>query len=270
LSASTVNTYSIFVKKNNYDLFGFQTLVNGAGVKSVFNINTGIVTTQGSGHTASIVNYGNGWYRCIVTFNCGSSASNIFDLATDDFAVGLKDFYSYGAMAELGAYATSYIPTLGASVTRVADACSKTGISSLIGQTEGTLFVQMSAQDSPANNWFQILDGSANNWIFIGLDGNKFRGYVRLGSSTVFDNMAFTLTNGVAAKIALAYKSGSIALYINGSQIAVSSNSFTPSASISQVIFGDLVSPPQDAAKYSQALLFKTRLTNAQLAELTA
>jgi hypothetical protein len=52
------------------------------------------------------------------------------------------DKYIYGAQLEAGAYATSYIPTLGAAVTRGLDACSKTGISSLIGQTEGTLFVE--------------------------------------------------------------------------------------------------------------------------------
>ena len=147
---------------------------------------------------------------------------------------------------------------------------SKTGISSLIGQTEGTMFCEINTQISPANNWFQILDGTANNWIFIGLDANKLRGYIRLGATTVFSDTSFTLTSGVSAKIALAYKSGDIALYINGNQIATSSNSFTASSSIDRVIFGDLNNAPNDSAKYKQATLWKTRLTNTQLASLTS
>jgi hypothetical protein len=249
----------------------------GSWTYAVYNLANGTVTATDGVGTANIQNYGNGWYRCILT------ATALTDYTPFVTQIGIANssnsfsyqgasnlgVYFWGFQAEQGAYVSSLIPTTSAAVTRLADAASKTGISSLIGQTEGTLFAEITAQVSPANNWFQILDGSANNWIFIGLDGNKFRGYVRLGSSTVFDNMAFTLTNGVRAKIALAYKSGNIALYINGTQIATSANTFTPSASISQVIFGDLTNAPQDAAKYSQALVFKTRLTNAQLAEIT-
>jgi hypothetical protein len=53
------------------------------------------------------------------------------------------NLYVYGAQLEAGSYATSYCPTLAAAVTRGADAASKTGISSLIGQTEGTLFAEI-------------------------------------------------------------------------------------------------------------------------------
>ena len=47
------------------------------------------------------------------------------------------------AQLEAGSYATSYIPTTSASVTRNADVINKTGISSLIGQTEGTVFLEV-------------------------------------------------------------------------------------------------------------------------------
>jgi hypothetical protein len=121
LSLNTVYTYSVFVKKTNYDLFGFQNLVNGSGVKSIFNLSNGTVDTQGIGHTASIINYTNGWYRCVITFNAGISTLNIFDLSADGNSTTLRTFYCYGAMSELGSYATSYIKTTTASVTRNAD-----------------------------------------------------------------------------------------------------------------------------------------------------
>jgi hypothetical protein len=257
-----VGANSIYMKNDSIGSGKFYIQVDGVG-NAKWNAD-GTLNSVSGGTATNGENMGNGWFRFTFVVTSGSYINyGIADATTGN------SIFIWGAQVEAGSYATSYIVSTSASATRVADACSKTGISSLIGQTEGTMFAQMSAQDSPANNWFQILDGGANNWIFIGLDGSKFRGYVRLGSSTVFDNLTFTLTNGVAAKIALAYKSGDIALYINGSQIAVSSNTFTPSASISQVIFGDLTSPPQDSAKYSQAVLFKTRLTNAELASLT-
>ena len=225
-----------------------------------------------AGQTISIAYGGN---DNTVTLQSGWNRYSVTGVGTIDF-VFINTFSStatnievWGGQVELATYATSYIPTTSASVTRNADVINKTGISSLIGQTEGTLFCEINTQISPANNWFQILDGTANNWIFIGLDANKLRGYIRLGATTVFSDTSFTLTSGVSAKIALAYKSGDIALYINGNQIATSSNSFTASSSIDRVIFGDLNNAPNDSAKYKQATLWKTRLTNTQLAQLT-
>jgi hypothetical protein len=52
------------------------------------------------------------------------------------------NLHLWGAQLEAGAYPTSYIPTTTATVTRNADAISKTGISDLIGQTEGVLFLK--------------------------------------------------------------------------------------------------------------------------------
>ena len=46
----------------------------------------------------------------------------------------------YGFQHEAGSYPTSYIPTYGSSVTTSQDNCYKTGISDLIGQTQGTFF----------------------------------------------------------------------------------------------------------------------------------
>jgi hypothetical protein len=175
----------------------------------------------------------------------------------------------WGAQAEVSSYPTSYIPTTSASATRVADACFKTGISSLIGQTSGTMFAQFSGQNCPLNNWFQITDGSSANWVFIGVDVGRVRAFIRLGGATIYSDTSYVLTDNVPVKVALAYESGNNAFYINGTQIAAFASTFTVSASISQVRFGDLLNPPNDSAQYSQAILFKTRLTNAELASLT-
>jgi hypothetical protein len=58
--------------------------------------------------------------------------------ATYDFTIRIA-----APQMELGANATTWVPTTTAAVTRIADAASKTGVSSLIGQTEGTMFVDL-------------------------------------------------------------------------------------------------------------------------------
>ena len=273
LSASTVYTYSIFVKKTNYDLFGFQTLINGAGVKSVFNLNTGVVTTQGSGHTASIVNYGNGFYRCIVTFNCGSSTSNIFDLATDGSASTLREYYCYGAMAELGAYASSYLPTLSAAVTRGADAASKTGVSGLLGTTQGTIFLDVD---------FKYNNGTGDTRIWNAWDA----GNVRVLSIWARDNAlryqfydAVLSINEEAAlpasegthKVAMAYNGTNLKVYMDGALVVNTTMSASANWTLNAYGSGYFWTNPTQShiTQLKQGLLFSTALTPAQLAELT-
>jgi hypothetical protein len=82
------------------------------------------------------------WQRVdfTTTYAANNTAANFYLSSNDATSVLV-----YGAQVELGSYATSYIPTYGTSVTRNVDSCTKTGISSLIGQTEGTMFLEMSA-----------------------------------------------------------------------------------------------------------------------------
>jgi hypothetical protein len=262
---TTTSTRVLFTSTNQLWAKSISAINGNYGVFSIYIKGTAgkkIAITYGG--VDNLLTLQSGWNR----YEVKGTASIPF-LFIGTFGADTLDIEVWAGQVELATYSTSYIPTTSASVTRNADVINKTGISSLIGQTEGTLFCEINTQISPANNWFQILDGTANNWIFIGLDANKLRGYIRLGATTVFSDTSFTLTSGVSAKIALAYKSGDIALYINGNQIATSSNSFTASSSIDRVIFGDLNNAPNDSAKYKQATLWKTRLTNTQLAQLT-
>jgi len=244
---------------------------------AVFDLTNGtVITTLGTGLTASIVNYGNGWYRCSITQNAVSAilypniAPTINNTTSPTYqGNGTSGIFIWGMELEAGTYATSYIPTVASAVTRNADVISKTGISSLIGQTEGTLFCEINTQQSTTNNWFQILDGTAANWIFIGLNGTKLVCYIRLSSTTYIFDQSFVLTSGVSYKLALGYKSGDSAFYINGTQIATLGSGFAASNPLSQVIIGDLTAAPNESVKYKEAVIWKTRLTNAELAELT-
>jgi hypothetical protein len=247
-------------------------------VGAEFNLSTGVVVATEGTATATITNYGSGWYRCTITRVSSTTNGRIIvytgngtsDTYTGD---GTSGVLVWGAQLEAGSYATSYIPTTAASVTRVADAASKTGISSLIGQTEGVLFVDfvVNGKESPAAN---ILNSEKNTMaaFFMGiLLNNTVDVGLYSSTSAVARITGGSVIVGQRAKIAYAYKSGSSALYLNGTLIGTSSDTFTLPATLDDIFLNDPTTyfNYQENVSFNEALLFKTRLTNAQLAELT-
>ena len=266
-TASTDYVGSIFVKaKGTTNDFGIQTLESGTAYTSVFDIENGSVISEGANHTASIEDYGNGWYRCVVQFNSGTSTSNIFDLKGSQTSTK-KDFYAYGAMLEAGSYSTSYIPTYGVSSTRVADSCSKTGISDVIGQTEGTLFLDVDTTNFEGDQRFGISDGTSANRIVLRLSGSLIQLSVVIGNTTQA-SITGSGSSGNRYKIAGVYKENDFALYINGS-LAATDTSGIVSGTFSRLATDRGFSGQDFYNPIKQAILFPTRLTNDQLSELT-
>lgn len=175
---------------------------------------------------------------------------------------------------ELGAYATTFIPTTTAAVTRLADLASKTGVSSLIGQTEGTLFVDCVPPNGVSGRIFAITDASLNNRIAINYNtNNRIDIIVRtdnvITNGTISASASTQLNPGVINKIAFAYKSDEFALYINGSLAGTVTGVFSVTAALQQIGASELAFLGTQFMQWNQAALFPTRLTNAQLAQLT-
>jgi len=278
-AAPNTYTLSVFAKSGTSSTFvvSSRATLTSNDTRAIFNLANGTITNVNGG-TATIVPYADGWYRCSFTVvNSGtySDQASMFFGHPHGAADGAT-VLATGAMSEIGAYPTSYVNTLGASVTRGADAASKTGVSSLIGQTEGTLFAEGSAISTGSGTalgdsgyLFAISDNTLDNQITIRLypfDGNY---YLQVRSGGVFVvGTSYTPTSvGQNVKIAIAYKANDFAFYVNGTQIATASSGAVPA--LSAVNFGQFVGPLDAIVNQKQALLFKTRLTNAQLAELT-
>jgi hypothetical protein len=178
--------------------------------------------------------------------------------------------YIWGAQIEAGAYATSYIPTLGATVTRGADSCSKTGISSLIGQTEGTLFGEFNvlANQESQSIWIRQASGGLYNEFLFMLTNNAQQPRVQVvtGGVTQFDHTASSISVGYH-KFAFAYKQNDFAFYIDGVQIATSSSGLVPTCN--EMYLGTYPDGGTRQTSQKQALLFKTRLSNQELQDLT-
>ena len=272
-TVSTVYTSSLFVKASGKSWVFIRGIDDGVG--AYFNVSTGELGTVQAGVTATITNYGNGWYRCTVTQTASFTVGRLVILtvnangSTSVTASGTDGLLIWGAQVEAGAYATSYIPTLGAAVTRGADAASKTGISSLIGQTEGTLFVDVNLDQRVNQTYMVISSGATTTSDYIGF---SFRAdtivYEVVTGSAL--QASGTLTNSSTGqfKLAIGYKANDFVFYVNGTQIGTDSSGTAPACN--DIVLYNSTFGQSIPLKYNQTLLFKTRLTNAQLAELTA
>jgi hypothetical protein len=180
----------------------------------------------------------------------------------------------WGGQCEIGAYATSIIPTLGTAVTRVGDVASRTSASALIGQTEGTLFAEVDItnfKDGRTTDIVLTVYASSSNRIMISFDGIGPKTiYVFIRSSAVSYDVSQTQIFGLGLnKLAFSYGNNYRALYLNGAKIYESTDTF-PVPSIPNIAVGsrdDLTGQFGDGIK--QVLVFPNKLTDAQAIEIT-
>ena len=128
-------TKSCFFKYSTQQFIQFPFIAGTSAYYANFDIQNGSVTATGGGVQANIINCGNGWYRCIASFQyiAGQAGTDYFWIwgISSGTATGAPtttaggNLYAWGAQAELntGGFigATSYIPTVGSTVTRAQD-----------------------------------------------------------------------------------------------------------------------------------------------------
>jgi hypothetical protein len=278
VSSGAVVTLSFFAKQNTRKFIGVNDPYTGNG--AFFDLENG--TALGDIGTISskvIENYGNGWYRCSVTFQAsGTLTGGQIFMSTNGTTGsytgnGTSGIYIWGAQLEVGTYPTSLIPTQAATVTRNADVISKTGISSLIGQTEGTMFAEVditALQGATARTFIDI--GSSGNRVFVGftsLASNTIRLQIDSGGVIVVDYRAVVSSAGTI-KVAAAYKNGNSALYVDGVAGTLVANGAISFTTISNLFLGQTLSSSAILGGGIKATaLWKTRLTNDELATLT-
>jgi hypothetical protein len=172
---------------------------------------------------------------------------------------------------EAASTASSYIPTVASTVTRVADVVSKTGASSLIGQTEGTLYAEVDLSNFESSGRILVIgDGTNNNIInLLVFTSNRFRLVVRTNGSGQVAVNSQTYTAGVF-KIAVAYAENDFVFYVNGDNVDSSASGIVPNCSdVYLGTAGDGTTNPLNDRIKAVALL-PTRLSNAQLEALTS
>jgi hypothetical protein len=270
-------SFSCFVKTNGrnvkLDFFGGTN-------NAIFNLTTGVViSTNGTGLTAKIKTLLNGWYRCSVTQTQTSTTIYPNILCVDGSnnssyqGDGTSGIYIYGAQLEAGSYATSYIPTLASSVTRIQDSVFKTGISSLIGSVAGTMYVEVAAlANDLSERRFALSDGTTGNVARVGFTStsNRIIAVLYNGANQcvmTYDGADITQTN----KIAFTWSANDFALFVNGVKRAsdVLGTTFSANTLTELQFNGGAGAGNNMYGEFQQILLFKTRLTDTQIAALT-
>jgi hypothetical protein len=192
-------------------------------------------------------------------------------------SIGVADnvkYYHWNNQLEQGSYPTSDISTVATTVTRVADTASKTGISNLIGQTEGVLYIEAKASTNQGyGRVISLSDGTNANKISLEYyfsDPNLI--VTRIVSSNVqqaFMATPSTYPQNINHKIAIKYKLNDCSLFIDGIKVSFDTSALLP-IGMSNLFFSDgngASSRFEGAIKHLE--LYKTALTDAQLIQLT-
>ena len=243
-----------------------------AGAGSTGNVWIGS-GAQGSG-TGNSVAVGNEWQRISYAAPQYGGIQIYIDPQYGHY------FDIWGAQGEYGlvsggtARITSYIPTTSGSATRTRDNYLNGGDASLIGATEGVLYAEVAAIANQTGRTRGIALSASNSAanrvvIFLGSASNTITGWIQASAlvttvnATVTDQTAFN-------KIALKYKSGDISLWINGTEVATSTASFTFNAALSELALDQGNGSQHMDGHVKQLVVFKEVLSDAELAALTS
>jgi hypothetical protein len=273
LSSSTY-AYSAFLKSGT--LANAAMRVDTSSGARIMNLDLSIGTissTSGTLVSTSIEDYGNGWYRCTMVVT--ESITNVHVYVGEFSGTIAGDIYCQRTQLEALPYATSYIPTVASTVTRVAETASKTGLSSYINSSEGVLFVEMEAlANDNTERVINLSDGTANNRILIsfGATSNELR-FRFVSSGTEQALITTTSYNALNFnKVAISYKFNEVKVYVNGSIIGTDISVNVPIANTFNKInfkneFGGGTFPFFGKVKNLQ--VYPTALSDAQLIALT-
>jgi len=281
------HTLSIFVKNSvgsrfiNLSASGITT--DYASVRfspSTATLSSVVVSGSFTNASATFQTLTNGWYRVSLTYSTTSNPVPQIALSTDGSNANVGGFgvqsytgdntseiFIWGAQLEAGAYATSYIPTTSASVTRNADVITRDNVftNGLITASGGTWFLEL------RNNVPLTRDANTaglNLDTILGTNGFSLRNNASATRLTVSKYIAsartdlyVTTTN--TCKIAIKWNGTTADIFENGTKV-VSATAFTTTAM--QLINGTSA----DVSKnINQMALFPTPLTDTQCTQLT-
>jgi len=289
-----IKTASVFVKSGTKKQVQIR-LANGTGsfsyIMGNFDLETETILTGASANASDISydlqNYGNGWYRCIVSGSWDSSnvTQSILQVFTADLSLtslpnmhnyqgdGTGTLFVWGQMIEEGSYPTSYIPTSGSTEQRQADICNGSGNSETFNDSEGVLFAEIAFTKEPVSGFVTISDGTDDERITIYRVGsvypNKILGQVRQGNVARVSFSFDTNSTDVQNKIALKYKANDSALWVNGVEVATDTSNTLIPINLRNLEFSEGDGGNPFYGKVKELTVINEALTDEQLQLLT-
>ena len=279
-------TWSLFVKAEERKYIVFRTNADGGAYKnSCFDIESGTIVYDGLHQSkAEIQPLNNGWFRVSAYVKETSGTTRNYHIHISDSPVtdngsisyqgnGISGVYIYGAMLELSAYPTSYIPTNGSTVTRLADTASGSGNSEVFNDSEGVLFADISAlTDIATSERVVISDGiSSSNRVVIEYD--ETFGLVKFwvtGSGTTNGEVQISGVNKTQInKISMLYKTNVLKIFINGFNVGNGTGIIVPTG-LDNLKFEQAIGGNNFYGKTKQLQYYDSALTDSELETLTS
>lgn len=278
--ANSTNTWSVWLKRGNHDWVRLIVPDPAAGsnfISGWFNLATGAVGNAtnggtGSGATISMTAYPNGWYRCVLTGAVNNSATTLrFHTVSassngSDTRVADGTRYQWGAQVEAGAFASSYIPTTSAAVTRNADQLEYPPIG--VNGLEGTAYAELSTAWGAAAPVACAVNTEASGTGLLRNTGNLS---TQIG---IHDGSTFLLKSGIADMNVSAQKCASswgAHLAVTGNGLTPATGSFSGQLNVSSVSIGAIQGSSQHwFGTLRNVRIWKRQMPDAELQALTA
>ena len=260
LLANTTYTYSVYIK--NVDATNIQLRVqNAAGNSSGTESNCIVFQVTDQTNT-------NNFTRITHTFNTGDAGS--YGILLGYYSAG--EYIVWGAQVEQGSYATSLINTSGSAVTRVVDNISLTlpdtsSFNSSNGFSVITKFDIGEAGTGTSSSFLFFSDDTSNTYIGFGSTNTLLRCRLNLNGTAYLNtqnNALRTQRNSLFVSCdASGWSQGANGVTnFTGTNDASVFNKLANITCSSSDIFGII--------KISELLVYNTRLTNAELQQLTS
>jgi hypothetical protein len=266
-------TASLVTSNGSNGLY-FNTALSGTFARSIFlkSISGTTSAVLRDPNTASFTPLNlvitNEWKRFVLIGDNQRSSSGLW---IDD--IDSTGFYIWGAQLEQSSVATSYIPTNGTTVTRLADVVGGAGDVNTFNDSEGVLYAEIAAlSDDLTNREISLSDGTTNNRLEIRYSStsNRMQVISRV-NSTIVSNLSFILNNSTDFnKIAFKYKENDFALWINGVEVDTDlSGSTYPTSTLNKISFNNGAGGESFFGKVKDIQYYNTALTDSELTQLT-
>jgi hypothetical protein len=277
VTSGTAYTVSCFFKPNQVTRVSIWAGTPATlPVDAMFDL-TGAGSVVASAYgTASIQQYPNGWYRCIITGTAGATTNTSLRISpvsgTSRTYAGnsVDSFWAWGAQVEAGSSATSYIPTTTATVIRSADSCALTDASfaNLYNVSEGTIILDCSPTSLNSLQGFYAIHGAVRSLgghaIYSSGSNNSITAYSYTSNYEPTISSTVTGITSKRIKIAHAYKTNDGAISINGSQVEYDNTYAVPTNITGLVLGADgfANTPNYSSVLISDFKLYRKRISN--------
>ena len=272
-------SFSFFIKTSTGEFTSFQNL--GPYPSAAENLRFNGTTKRMERWSGTIQtdwkveSYANDWYR--VSRSWQNVADNLFLYISYPYYNGvLTRAYIWGAQLEEKSFPTSYIPTVGSSVTRLKESLTNSGNADLFG-TEGVLYAEFKCINNLSSSFNRVInlnDGSSGDDNSVKLlrsnsVSDRFFWQIEI-SNTIEVSQTITLSDSTEFnKVAISYKSGDTKFFVNGVSVATKTETFTIPA-LNQLDLSSSTGFNNFEGNVKCIAVFKEALTDEELTCLTS